>query len=240
MLQSILELLYPVRCPICANIVLPKGDMICPACRDKLQPIIEPRCMKCSKPIEVDEKEYCNDCLRMNYHYIRGYSLWVYDVSMKKSIGDFKYRNKREYGTFYIQEIICLYGRTIEKMAPDVIIPVPIHRSKYMERGYNQAEVLARGVSKELGIPVLSRLLIRSRKTLPQKQLDNKARLRNLQQAFSLDKKEEASYKGQIQRALIIDDIYTTGSTIEACTNVLIQYGIKEVYFLTLCIGQGY
>lgn len=240
MLQTLLELLYPVRCPICTNIVLPKGDRICPACRDKLQPILEARCMKCGKPIEVEEKEYCNDCIRRNYHYIRGYSLWVYDGAMKKSIGDFKYRNKKEYGIFYIQEIVCLYGKIIERMDPDAIIPVPIHKSKYKERGYNQADVLASGISKELGIPVLSKLLLRNRKTLPQKQLDDKARLRNLQQAFSFNKKEEATYKGQIQRVLLIDDIYTTGSTIEACTNVLIRHGINEVYFLTLCIGQGY
>lgn len=240
MLQTILDIIYPVRCPICGEIVTPRGEKICFSCKSALPYINEPRCMKCSKPLEQEEKEYCSDCERKNYHYDRGFAVWIYNDEMRHSIADFKYHSKKEYAKFYIEEIVRLYGSKIKKISPDVIVPVPIHRSKFLERGYNQADILARGIGRELGIPVLSQLLIRNKKTLPQKKLNDKERLRNLQEAFSLNKGEKSCSSHEITRALLVDDIYTTGSTIEACTNVLKANGIDKVYFIVLCIGKGF
>lgn len=240
MLQYIIDMLYPVRCPVCGDIVTPKLRRICSPCEKKLQLIAEPRCKKCSKPIDQEQKEYCNDCERKDYHFKRGYSLWVYDSVMKKSVSDFKYRHKKEYAKYYIEQLLQNYGNSITKLAPDVLVPVPIHKSKYRERGYNQAEILAYGIAKELNIPVLPHLLIRNKKTLPQKQLSDKERLRNLQQAFILNEKAVSDYPDSLNRVLLVDDIYTTGSTIEACTNVLIKHGIEHICFITLCIGKGF
>lgn len=240
MFQSILDIIYPVRCPICADIVIPKGDKICSLCKQKLQYIEEPRCKKCSKPIELEEKEYCSDCEHKDFHFVKGFSVWIYNAVMKQSIADFKYHNKKEHAKFYIQEMLQKYGAVIEKLAPDAIVPVPIHRSKYLERGYNQADILALGIGKELKLPVLSHLLIRNKKTLPQKQLSNKERLRNLREAFDYEEAEAVRFRNEIKKVLLVDDIYTTGSTIEACTNVLKAHGIAEVYFITICIGKGF
>jgi ComF family protein len=233
-------MLYPVRCPVCGDIVIPNDRRICFSCENKLQIISEPRCKKCSKPIEQDQSEYCNDCERKNYHFEYGYSLWAYDSVMKKSISDFKYRFKKEHAKYYINEVIKQYGKTINQLAPDAIIPVPIHKSKYRERGYNQAEILAKGIGRELNIPVLPHLLIRNKKTLPQKQLSDKQRLKNLQEAFIFNNISASDYPRRLERLLLVDDIYTTGSTIEACTNVLLSNGVNYVYFITLCIGKGF
>jgi ComF family protein len=238
--QTILDIIYPVRCPLCGEIIIPKGERICPECRDKLPYIKEPRCMKCSKPIEQEEKEYCSDCLRKNYRFDKGYAIWVYNDDMRHSIADYKYHSKKEYAKFYIEEIVRLYGKCIMKFSPDVLVPVPIHHSKYLERGYNQADILARGIGRKLGIPVLSQLLIRNKKTIPQKKLSDKERLRNLQEAFQLNENEVKRYHGVITKVLLVDDIYTTGSTIEVCTEVLKSKGISEVYFIVLCIGKGF
>lgn len=240
MFQTILDIIYPVRCPICGEIVIPKGKRICSPCRDKLPYVKEPRCLKCSKPVELEEKEYCSDCERKNYHFDKGYSVWVYNDDMRHSIADFKYNNKREYARFYVEEMVRLYGKAIKKLAPDVIVPVPIHKSKYRERGYNQADILARGFGRTLNIPVLSQLLVRNKKTLPQKKLSDKERLQNLQEAFELDLSQLNYCHKKIIKVLLIDDIYTTGSTVEACTNVLKASGIEQVYFLVLCIGKGF
>lgn len=240
MLQTILDMLYPVRCPVCGDIVRPKDARICSPCEEKLQIISEPRCKKCSKPIERDQNEYCNDCERKDYHFEQGYSLWVYDLAMKKSISDFKYYNKKEYAKYYIEQITKAYGKSIKKLALDLIVPVPLHKSKYRERGYNQAEILANGIGKELDIPVLPHLLIRNKKTLPQKQLSDKERLKNLQEAFIFNDIVAREYPKRLKRLLLVDDIYTTGSTIEACTNVLMRHGVDKVYFITLCIGKGF
>lgn len=239
LLQTILDIIYPVRCPVCGEIVLPREDMICLACKDKLKFIIEPRCKKCSKPLEIEEKEYCNDCEHKNYQYIYGFSVWVYDKIMKKSISDYKYNGKKEYARYYASETVRIYGERIKRIAPDLLIPVPIHKSKYRERGYNQTDILARLIGKDLDIPVASSYIIRTRKTMPQKQLSDKERLKNLQEAFAINP-NVYTVGSNITRVMLVDDIYTTGSTIEACTNVLIKSGIKDVYFLTLCIGKGY
>lgn len=240
MFQKILDIIYPVRCPVCKEIVIPKGDRICPSCKGKLPYISEPRCMKCSKPIEQEEKEFCSDCERKGYHYDRGHAVWIYDDLMKESIADYKYRGKKEYARFYIDEIIRIYGEYVRKLSPDALVPIPLHRSKYLERGYNQADILARGIGKELGIPVLSDLLIRNKKTMPQKKLSDKERLRNLLEAFQYNGKAAMGYRHKIKRVLLVDDIYTTGSTVEACANVLKAQGILEVHFLVLCIGKGF
>ncbi|NLK29366.1 MAG: ComF family protein [Clostridiales bacterium] len=240
MLQAILDMIYPVRCPVCGEILTPKGEKVCIPCREKLIFIQEPRCKKCSKPITQEEKEYCLDCEHKNYHFKKGYSIWVYDEIMRLSIAEFKYHNKREYAKFYIEEMVLGYGEQIHKFYPDVIAPIPLHRSKYSTRGYNQAEILARGLGNELHYPVLSHLLIRNKKTLPQKQLSDRDRLRNLKDAFEFNKKVADKFGKVIERVLLVDDIYTTGSTIEACTNVLLSHGVKEICFITLCIGKGF
>lgn len=240
MLQTVLDIIYPMRCPICGKIVIPKDQRICDPCKDKLQYISEPRCKKCSKPIEQEEKEYCSDCERKNFHFIKGYAVWVYDEAMRHSIAGFKYHNKREYANFYIEEMLRIHGDEIKRQSPDVIVPIPVHRSKYRERGYNQAEILARGLGKQLAIPVLSHLLVRNKKTLPQKQLSDRERLRNLQEAFEYNRTVADHFHKEINKILLVDDIFTTGSTIEACTNELLLNGVKDIRFITLCIGKGY
>ncbi|MGF7141937.1 ComF family protein [Anaerotaenia torta] len=240
MLQTLLDYLYPVRCPVCDEIVLPKGQRICKECREKLVYIREPRCKGCSKPIEYEEQEYCSDCRRKTFHYDGGYAVWVYNEAMRTSVAGFKYRGRKEYAVFYIRELVRLYGERIRKLSPDAIVPVPLHRSKYRERGYNQAEVLARGIGRELQLPVYSRLLVRDRKTLPQKKLSDKERRRNLTEAFRVGGHPSGKSPSVPERILLVDDIYTTGSTVDACSRILKAHGAKEVYFIVLCIGKGY
>lgn len=225
---------------MCGDIVVPKGELICTSCTHTLTIITEPRCKKCSKPMDNEEKEYCHDCKRNKHHYIRGCSVWVYDEAMKKSIADFKYKGRKEYADYYVAKITDKYSEYINRIHPDVLVPIPIHGKKERQRGYNQADILAKGIGKKLSIPVSSHLLQRDKYTLPQKELSNTERLKNLEKAFSFSKKEYEKIDLSIHKVMLIDDIYTTGSTIEACTKILNGQGIKEVYFLSLCIGKGF
>lgn len=236
--KQALELIYPKRCPICEKIVLPKGAFICEGCYKQLQWVNAPYCMKCGKPIGSPYKEYCYDCENKNFHYEYGYGMWIYDENMRRSIVGFKYKNRREYGDFYIHELLTHYREKIVRMEVDVIIPVPIHKRRYRKRGYNQAAILANGIGEDLGIPVEEKLLLRSKYTTPQKGLNDKERFHNLEKAFEINKKY--TYNNNYKKVLLVDDIYTTGSTIEVCTNVLLQAGIEKVFFISLCIGKGY
>lgn len=232
LLSSFIDLLFPRRCPVCHDIVMPKGNLICPACLLKLHFVKSPVCQKCGKEIVSGQAEYCLDCARHRRSFEYGKALISYTDTARDSMVKIKYKNKREYLDFYIEALALRYGTVIQNMKADALIPVPVHPSRLRSRGYNQAEVLAKGLGERLGIPVNQTLLLRGKKTAPQKTLAPSERLRNLEQAF-----QASPVPPGIQSVILVDDIYTTGSTIEACTRILKKAGIKKVYFITICIG---
>lgn len=193
--------------------------------------------MKCGKPLEQEEQEYCFDCTKFDFHYNRGYALWVYDKNVKKSIANFKFHNRREYSKYYVQEMLHYYRDEIIKIAPEVLIPVPLHKSKLKERGFNQANLLARGISKSIGVPVVENYLVRCHKTKAQKRLNDRERAKNLYGAFEVNPiYSTAPYS----KVMLVDDIYTTGRTIDACAKVLLLTGVKEIDCFSLSIGKGF
>lgn len=218
---------------------MPHGRLVCDGCKDKPVCIEEPRCKKCSKPLLSSEQEYCYDCSVKNFHYQRGYSLWLYDGLMQKSMIAFKYNGRKEYASYYANEIVTHFTKEIRSINPDVIMPIPVHPARRRQRGYNQAELLALELGRRLHILVRSDVLIRTVKTRPQKGLSNIERMKNLEKAFAVNE----VYKDECRmyhKVMLVDDIYTTGSTIEACSKILLSSGAGEVYYVTLCIGQGY
>lgn len=231
---NFLELIYPRRCPVCECILEIGGNKICKTCKQKLPYIKEPKCKKCGKSIEGEEVEYCYDCSRHQHEYEQGVAVFEYDDQIKASIYRFKYKNKREYADFYVQEIIRCYGDKIKNWNPDVLIPIPLHKSKYKKRGFNQAEIVAKKIGKKLQIPVANKVLIRQKKTMPQKELSTKERQNNVKRAFKI-----VDNKVKLQVVVLIDDIYTTGSTIDAATRVLKESGVYKVYCISISIGKG-
>lgn len=195
----------------------------------------EPACKKCGKPLDAAETEYCSDCAKKSHVYTRGMAALEYDGLMKASVGRFKYHNRREYADFYAQELFELCRDTVRIWEPDALIPIPLHRSRLRKRGFNQADLVARRLGELLGIPVKSRYLVRTKKTRPQKELSDTQRKANLKNAFQV-----AENDVELKKALLIDDIYTTGSTLDAAAAVLMEHGAEKVYFLTVCIGRGF
>src|SRR5699024_4109163 len=116
---------------------------------------------------------------------------------------------------------VCLrYEKLIRRMDAQVLVPVPVHPARKRERGFNQAELLANRIGSRLEIPVCPDMLVRNKKTMPQKGLDPSGRLKNLEEAFSAGKLFDG-----VEGVILVDDIYTTGSTIEACTRALKKAG---------------
>ena len=142
-------------------------------------------------------------------HHLPGQKLFLYEDPLKESLMGLKFRERKEYGIF-LGRLMGLYGADfIRQVHPQVIFPVPIHRKKKSVRGYNQAEVLAREISRGFSIPLRTDLVV--------------------------VKKEAGMYRD----ILLVDDIYTTGSTANAIAGKLKAVGVKNVYVLTLCIGKG-
>lgn len=231
--MGILSLFYPDRCPVCHGVLRGKGD-ICPSCRRYLHYIKEPRCLKCGKEIEKEEQEYCRDCQRFHHTYDRGRSVFVYDEVMRRSISMFKYHNRREYAKFYAREMHDYCGSFIHSFEPDVILPVPVHKKKKRQRGFNQAELVAKELGKLMNVSVDSNYLLRKENTVPQKELTRQQRKENLKNAF------EICETGKVyEKVLLVDDIYTTGATMDAVSEILRKNQSKIIFFLTICVGRN-
>ncbi len=233
--EKLFPVLFPRHCPSCARI-LPFGTLICRDCRSRLPWVSGPACFKCGKPVSMPEQELCYDCRQFPKSFQQGFSLLLYNEKTRPVIADFKYHNRRSLSRFFAEEILVRHADQLQHWKPDLIIPVPVHRHKRKSRGYNQAELLARDLSVLTGIPYLSDLLIRSADTTPQKQLSPRARLSNLQNAFTFNREYEG-LTPSFKSVLLVDDIYTTGATMEICTRTLIKAGFKKVYICTICTG---
>lgn len=229
-----MDALFPRRCPVCGEIVEPAGNLICPGCIGKLKPVRQPTCRKCGKEVFGEHTEYCIDCSQHRRSFESGVALFNYNESARRSMAAVKYKNKREYLDFYASVMAWRYQNVIRGWDVDVLIPVPVHPSRRRKRGFNQAEELAKRLSHRWHIPVENGMLVRNRKTAPQRDLNPQERLKNLQEAFAV-----RSDRPVPSRVILVDDIYTTGSTIEACTRVLKAAGVKEVHFVAICIGNA-
>ena len=167
----------------------------------------------------------------------RNFAVWRYDKWMKKSIAGFKYDGRKEYVDFYIKHMAGCYGRQLLRYGVTVLVPVPISVKRRRYRGFNQAELLAEGLAKELGI-ASARLIKRVRNTAPLSGLAPTERKRSLNDAFCWDEKEASKWKELPRTVAVIDDIFTTGTTMEACTRVLSEHGISSIYGICICIGN--
>ena len=123
----------------------------------------------------------------------------------------------------------------MEECGIDGLVPIPLSRKRMRQRGFNQAQRIAREVSRHTGIPVYENLLIRVRDTRAQKALNDQERKNNLKRAF-----KTTANKVQLDHILLIDDIYTTGSTMDEAAGELKRAGAGEVYCLSVTIGRGY
>lgn len=232
LINFILDMLYPRKCPVCHQILKEPEKLICPECVRGFTLVGKEYCMKCGKPVDK-QQEYCEECGKTSRNFTEGRSVFLYDHTIKNSLLKFKYDGRREYGEFYVKAMCHLAEKDIRRWKPDVIIPVPLHRKKYRFRGFNQAEYLARGIGRKLDIPVSTEILKKVKNTKSQKKLNAVERKSNLKNAFEVC---EEIYGLQI---LIIDDVYTTGSTMDEISEVLKRKGAENVYFLTLCVGYN-
>ncbi len=227
---------FPWRCPICDEILEPElvRDKIHPSCKEKLYPVRGAVCMQCGRPLENSTREYCYDCTREESAIWQGKALYLYQGAIKQTMYRFKYSNKQEYAQFFAEYAIEKYGEWIREKEIDAIVPVPMYRKKQKKRGYNQAESFAKALSSLTGIPVANNLISRVVDTAPQKELNDIERKKNLKSAFQ-NCKNVVQYK----HILVVDDIYTTGSTIRAVTEKLKAVQTDKIYVLCICIGKG-
>lgn len=234
----LLDGLYPRRCPVCDEIVARGESLICSGCLKQISWVTGPVCKTCGREVSDERTEYCPDCMRRRHAFDKGISLCNYNEITGASMARIKYQGRREYLDFYGTAIAKRMGKRLTALKADLMVPVPVHPAREKKRGFNQARVLAERISTEMDrlyrvkIPV-GNVLYRRKKTLPQKDLNPGERLKNLEEAF-----EAGEIPANIQRVILADDIYTTGSTADACAKALKRVGVKEVFVVTICIGN--
>ena len=221
----LLDLLYPPRCVGCGQV----GTLYCSACRHAVPLILPPVCPRCGRP--QPRGDPCARCAAHPLQIAGIRSVAFFDGTLRKAIHEFKYRYVRELALPLGDMLVSAWPSVL--LPADVILPVPLHARRQRARGYNQAALLAERLGRALGIPVANDALIRHRNTPSQTQLDAVRRRQNVAGAFSC---RGSGVDGR--RVLLIDDVCTTGSTVEACGLALQAGGAQSVWALTLACAK--
>ena len=226
------NLFFPPKCILC-NKVLPlkqKSPNVCSKCIPMLALLPTRTCVKCGKPLDIaHDKPFCPFCMKQHPGLSAVIAPFLYKDDVRESILRFKFRNRPEYAesyAIYLAERLKAYNLTHF----DALVPVPISKKRYRERGYNQSYLLAKQLSKLLNIPVQN-LLIKHTHTQRQSTLSKKERLESPKKAFACKTTDTLPHT-----VLLIDDIFTTGATVSACSYHLRKAGIPKVYVATLSV----
>ncbi len=222
--------MLPNPCLLCARPV--KGEQLCSGCAFSL-PYLEPsgyRCDLCALPL-AEEASYCGRCLSEPPPFERCRAAFRYDYPLDYLIHHFKYHRQLAFGralaNLLAEHLRAARAETHAQAWPEMLLPVPLHWSRRLRRGFNQTELMAADLGRALALPVHSRLCRRNRRTPAQQGLSRKQRERNLRRAFSLTPGASEILAGR--RVALLDDVVTTTSTARELSRLLLNAGAREV-----------
>jgi competence protein ComFC len=230
--DGILDLIYPrpINCLYCNGEMSPADYELCRECISAIEFIKSSGCNQCGKPVTTGAV-YCGDCSGQKFIFEKVLPVAVYRGWLKDAIYAFKFCRQQGLAKPFAR---MMAGRiTAEGYEFDIIVPVPMHPERILQRGYNHSALLAEFLGQFLRIPVRSDALYRDVDTIPQRLLTRSEREKNLINVFSVRKENVVKNK----RILLVDDIYTTGFTAQACSAVLINKGAISVVVGILAIG---
>lgn len=232
-IQSVMDFVFPRSCFICGSpFDSEKEAGICPHCLSQIKYIKSPFCTRCGKPFhsEIITEHLCGDCLTRKRYFSKARAVGYYDGVIRKATHLLKYKLKNHLalslGRLMARHVTYLFSG----VSYHSIIPVPLHPARLRERGFNQALFLARSISRTYRIPLDGYTLARNRWTKPQVGLSERDRKDNVRGAFGIVRKDKVA-DGNI---LLVDDVYTSGNTVDECSKTLIQAGANRVDVLTL------
>jgi ComF family protein len=218
--RTALDFVYPPFCPLCENGVHDSGDFICSACLDSLQ--------LRRQPAQTIATASTLSSPRSSFDGI--YALYEYETNMQQIVHYLKYRGYKRIALQLGNRLGHFLLPHLVSNPVDGLVPVPLHRKRHRERGFNQAELLARAIAQVIEKPVFNDVLFRTRNTPPQANLNRDARLHNVAGAF---KTAQGTRFDSLSLA-IVDDVFTTGSTIDECAKVLRKAGAVYITALTV------
>ena len=231
MLKSLLDILFPPVCPLCEERLSADTPGFCRPCTSgfELERIKGPVCGVCGSPFRstTGEDHPCGACLIERRPFKKALSAFMYNGTVLEAVHEFKYNDRVTLAPPLARLLIELAGSL--KARPDIVIPVPLHKKRLKMRGFNQSLLISRLIARALHARLDYSTLKKTVETAPQVGLDRDSRRENVKGAFSVT--DKTGLKGR--RVLLVDDVYTTGSTIGECAKALKKTG-AEVYALTL------
>ncbi len=231
-LSKIINFIYPPQCFLCKKILY-NEDGICFDCLSKFDFVSEPRCDRCGYPFEFatktkhNKKLLCPNCIKALPKFNKCISSVKYNDASKKILLPFKHGDKTGYAKFIAKIMSSTGTQLLEKS--DFIIPVPIHISRMMKRKYNQSSLIVSFISKHSNKPALYNTLIRSKATQSQGHLSPRQRKQNVANVFIVNNPSQIIGKNII----LIDDVFTSGATVNECAKALKKAGAKDINVLT-------
>ncbi len=225
-LNSFLDFIFIYECEICHQHLENRKTIICSDCLGKIERV-EAIDMRKSFESKFGADGFISKAFSCFYFKDEGI--------IQTLIHELKYQNKRSIGIL-LGEIV---GNSIKNdddfLSADALIPVPLHKIRLRERGYNQSELIAKGISKVIGVKVIDNILLRIRNTQTQTKLNFEERKENVKDAFSVRERDKKFVQGR--KFIIVDDVITTGSTVNECAKALIRSGASRVLALSVAIA---
>lgn len=237
-LTSLRDLIYPKTCVLCEKKLQNQSQDLCQLCYNKTKVMESMRCEICSKP-HIDQGALCQDCQNHARSHMTGYGHFIYEDQVKEAIYKMKFKRQTWIAKQFAHILAQAYvDKGMKKnQAVDGLVPVPMYFMKRGTRGYNPPQWMAKEMGRQWDLPVYDQVLLQVKPSKSQKSLGKAGRERNLNQAYAMHKKNKNKVKNKT--LLLVDDVYTTGATVNACGKTLLEAGAKGVYFITIAIGKG-
>ncbi len=231
-IYGFLSLIFPLNCLICRRGLESENKKhLCNHCWAEIGLIKAPVCSRCGRPSALST---CIACKAKHYYFQTARVAGIYEGVLRECVHLFKYGKKAYLAEPLGELLVAMMRNDGCLIKADLLVPVPLDKRRHREREFNQAYLLAQVISRRFSIPVSSRNLRRTRTTPPQTQLNRRQREKNVRGLFRVGKAKE--YQGKT--ILVIDDVFTTGSTANECAKILSQAGAREVNVLTVARGE--
>jgi ComF family protein len=226
------RLVFAPMCPLCRNPLEHGEEGFCTPCREDMINIRDARCEICGVPFlsGTGPAHLCGECIKRKPRFKRARSWGIYEGALREAVREFKFRARLGLCQPLSDLLGEVYDREMADEGFELVIPVPLHKRRLRERGFDQATLLARSLAKNKGLELSLYNLRRIRFTMPQYGLSLRAREANVRGAFDLKNPKQIKGRG----VLLVDDVYTTGATARECARVLRRAGAEEVGVITL------
>lgn len=221
------DFILPRLCCGCGHRIAEPNLVVCRPCLARISPLYEPICVRCGCPdARVLEPGKCANCPPAQIWFARARAAAPFSGMAQEIVFRLKYNARPEYATVMAEAMVNLLKTPHDTpLEADIVVPVPLHSARLRHRGFNQSAEIGRRLSKELGLQFAPRALSRIKPTVTQTRLKQRARRRNVENAFRC--KRPGLVQGR--RVLLVDDVYTTGSTLNECARILVGAGAASV-----------